>query len=142
MDDDIERSRGYVMDETGARTMVYKGLLVQPKAKLYENPKFKEMPPYAHEFYNTAISIYNKSQHKVGRSALYVSRWQQDNFSYILPSIRISGYDQMQEVGAGKTLKNLGQDWFTTQETDTEYGELLRANGEGQSSSLDTSPTR
>ena len=46
VDDDIERSRGYVMDETGARTMVYKGLLVQPKAKLYENPKFKEMPPY------------------------------------------------------------------------------------------------
>lgn len=130
VDDDIERSRGYVMDETGSRTMVYKGLLVQPKAKLYENPKFKEMPPYAREFYNTAISIYNKSQRKVGRSALYVNRWQEDNFSYVLPSIRISGYDQMQETGAGKTLKNLGQDWFTTQETDTEYGELLRANGE------------
>ena len=136
LDDDIQRSRRIIKDDQGRNVMQYTGMLVRPKLRdengkrLYANAKFEEMPAYAREFYNTAISIYNKSQRKVGRSGLFVNRWEETDFSYILPSIRKTGLDSMYENGAWENIKNNTSDFFTAQETDTEFGELLDASGE------------
>lgn len=104
------------------------GALTKPKLSLYSNPKFKSMPREAKQYYDLVTQIYAEDQKKIGKSGLYRNSWE--DVSYILPSIRKSGYDMMREDGFMDSAKDLLLDGFTAQETDTQFGELVKANGE------------
>ena len=104
------------------------GVLTKPKLSKYSNPKFKAMPKAVKEYYDLVTQIYAEDQKKIGKSGLYRNSWE--DMSYILPSVRKSGYDKMQEDGFKNSATDLLQDGFTAQETDTEFGELVKANGE------------
>jgi len=104
------------------------GRLTKPKLSLYSNPKYKAMPVEAKEYYDYLLDIYKKDQKKIGRNSLPKNSWE--NFSHILPSIRKSSYDSLKENGLKSSASNMFGDAFTFQETDTDFGATLDANGE------------
>lgn len=104
------------------------GKLTTPKLSLYKNNKFDNMPPQAREYYNLLLETYKADQKKLGRNSLRTNSW--DKFSYLLPSVRTDTIDSMKELGIVDPSKKLLEDTFTYQETDTEFGEAIRANGE------------
>ena len=106
----------------------YIGKLSKPKKSMYSNDKFTNMPAEAREYYNLTLDLYKKDQKQLGRSALRRNSW--DDFSYILPSIRKSTQDRFIEQGFRSSAKDLAKDEFQKQETDTEFGALLDANGD------------
>jgi hypothetical protein len=104
------------------------GKLSKPKMSLYENPKFKRMTEAQRKFYDTVLAQYKADQKKLGSNGLRRNSW--DDFSYILPGIRKDARDQFLEDGVSQTTKNLYEDRVKKEETDTEFGQLLDANGE------------
>ena len=106
----------------------YIGKLSKPKKSLYNNPKFDRMPAEARTYYNLLLDQYKKDQKRLGRSALRRNSW--DDFSYILPSIRKEGYDRLRENGLPSSIKDIADDSVNQQETDTEFGALIDANGD------------
>lgn len=106
-----------------------KGILAKPNDS-YLNPKFTNMPAEAKEYYDYLMDLYEKDQNILGGKGggLYTNSW--DSMSYILPSIRKSVTDQVIEGKYKNSAKNLITDAFSIQETDTEFGEMLDANGE------------
>lgn len=104
------------------------GALTRPKLSKYSNPKFNSMPAQAKKYYNLLLDVYKEDQSKIGKSGLMRNSW--DDFSYIIPSVRKSAYDKVREDGFKNSAKDMLLDGFTTQETDTEFGELVKANGE------------
>lgn len=104
------------------------GRLTKPKASKYSNPKFTSMPAPAKEFYNILLDEYKQSQSLLGRNAQRKNSW--DDFSYVLPTIRKSAYDKGREDGWFNSLGDALKEGTSFQETDTEYGELVKANGE------------
>ena len=104
------------------------GKLSKPKMSLYENPKFKRMTADQRKFYDTVLAQYKADQKRLGSNGLRRNSW--DDFSYILPGIRKDARDQFLEDGVSETTKNLYEDRVQQEETDTEFGQLLDANGE------------
>tara|TARA_B100001057_G_scaffold102254_1_gene99483 strand:+ start:6741 stop:10577 length:3837 start_codon:yes stop_codon:yes gene_type:complete len=106
----------------------YIGKLSKPKKSLYNNPKFDRMPAEARTYYNLLLDQYKKDQKRLGRSALRRNSF--DDFSYILPSVRKEGYDRLRENGLPSSIKDIADDSVNQQETDTEFGALIDANGD------------
>lgn len=126
---DLEIKKVYRFTKDGYQIV---GRMTRPNDN-YINPKFKNMPAEAKEFYDTALETYKAHQKKLGLGALRQNSW--DSFSYILPSIRKSAYDKLRDSGSTirgfqTAAKDMFSDSFLLQETDTEFGELLDANGE------------
>jgi len=107
---------------------VYIGNLAKPKISVYENPKFTNMPAEAKEYMDLLLNVYHDTQRMIGRNPLL--RDQFSDVSYAFPGVRKSGYDAYYEKGFKNAASNMIGDAFTAQETDTEFGELRRANGE------------
>lgn len=104
------------------------GRMTKPKASIYSNSKFTNMPAPAKEFYNILLEEYKQSQALLGRNAQRKNSW--DDFSYVLPTIRKSAYDKGREDGWFNSFGDALKEGTSFQETDTEYGELVKANGE------------
>lgn len=104
------------------------GKLSQPLMSKYRNAKFAAMTAEQREFYDVVLAQYKADQKKLGKNALTKNSW--DDFSYVLPGIRKDARDQFLEDGVSSTVKNLYEDRLQKEETDTEFGELLDANGE------------
>lgn len=104
------------------------GRLTVPNLKKYENSKFTNMPAEAKEYYDILLEIYKQDQKKLGRNSLPKNPWEK--FSYIVPSIRKSTYDTLKEQGFKASAEEMFNDAFLFQETDTEFGVMLDANGE------------
>ena len=109
-------------------TRIPVGALTQPKMSKYSNSKFTSMPAEAKKYYTLLLDVYKEDQAKIGKSGLMRNSWE--DFSYIIPSVRKSAYDKTREDGFKDSAKDLLTDAFTLQETDTEFGELVKANGE------------
>lgn len=103
------------------------GKLTRPNES-YKNPKFKNMPAEAKEYYDQLLTIYKTDQQRIGRNSLPKNPWE--NFSYIIPSIRKSTYDTLLEKKFKSASSNMFTDAFLFQETDTDFGMTVDANGE------------
>ena len=106
----------------------YIGKLSKPKLSEYKNTKFEAMTQAQRKFYDTMLAQYRTDQKKLGRNGLVTNSW--DDFSYVLPGIRKDARDQFLEDGVSETVANLKEDRLKKDETDTEFGQLLDANGE------------
>lgn len=104
------------------------GKLSKPVLSKYRNAKYAAMTPSQREFYDVVVNQYREDQKKIGRNGLPKNSW--DDFSYVLPGIRKDARDQFIEDGMAETVRNLKEDRLKKDETDTEFGELLDANGE------------
>lgn len=105
------------------------GALTQPSEN-YRNPKFENMPAEAKQYYDLILDIYKADQDNLGGNGggLYTNSW--DNMSYILPGILKDAVEIAVEKGGKNAAQNLINEQFAYQETDTEFGEMLEANGE------------
>jgi len=114
------------LNQFGNRVPV--GTLTRPKLSKYKNAKYSAMPREAKQYYDLLLEVYKEDQAKIGKSGLHRNSWE--DFSYIVPSVRKSAYDKTREDGFKNSAKDMIKDGFTLQETDTEFGELVNANGE------------
>lgn len=130
-----EIKRVYRMNSKGRGKII--GRLTQPKmydakgTPLYANLKYANMPTASKEYYDVLVDVYKKHQHKVGVGSLTQNPW--DDFSYVLPSSRKTAMDNMYQKGTKDALTDYWEftkEGFTKAETDTEFGELVQANGE------------
>lgn len=108
-------------------TIVYKNKLAKPNGK-WANPKFKAMSKAQKDYYNVLLETYKEHQAKVASSSLKRNPW--DEFSYILPSIRIDMLEAGGELGIAKTFKDLIAQSTEALATDIDYGILKDINGE------------
>ena len=107
---------------------VYIGQLARPKMSEYENKKYTNMPAEVKEYMEVLLDAFHTTQRMLGRNPMLKDQFS--DVSFVVPSIRKSGYDAMREKGFKDSAKNMLGDTFTAQETDTEFGELRKANGE------------
>lgn len=107
---------------------VYIGNLARPKMSEYENKKYTNMPIEAKQYMELLLEVYHDTQRMIGRNPLLKDQFS--DVSFVFPSVRKSSYDSYREKGFKDSAKNMLGDTFTAQETDTEFGELRRANGE------------
>lgn len=111
------------------------GRLTTPKLSKWENPKFKNMPKEAKAYYDILLEAHKEGQKKIGRNAMRKNSW--DDFSYAAPTVRrasseiaIENKKSAKDLLKFDSAKDLLSDNFTVQETDTDFGEFLKANGE------------
>ena len=112
----------------GADGMQIVGKMTVPKMSLYANPKYKAMPAADREYHKVLLDLYKEHQKKIGKGSMVQNPW--DDFSYMLPTVRKSGVEQIFEGKILDSAKNMLSDAFVLQETDTDFGQLVKANGE------------
>ena len=108
-------------------SIVYKNRLAKPNNK-WANPKYKAMSKAQRDYYNVLLETYKEAQAKVASSSLKRNSW--DEFSYILPSIRIDMLESGAELGIARTFKDLIAQSTEALATDIDYGILKDINGE------------
>ena len=119
---------------TYGRQRVFIGKLAQPVLRdkndkpVYENQAYTRLDQGQKEFLAFLKEEYALQQKMLGKSGLLRDRFS--DVSDMVPTVRKSSYDRMSELGFKDAAKNLFADNFTPQETDTEFGELRKANGE------------
>ncbi len=119
---------------TYGRQRVFIGKLAQPVLRdkndkpVYENQAYTRLDQGQKEFLAFLKEEYALQQKMLGKSGLLRDRFS--DVSDMVPTVRKSSYDRMSELGFKDAAKNLLADNFTPQETDTEFGELRKANGE------------
>ena len=121
---DLEIKKVYRRGKGG---WVITGSLTRPN-KSYENSKYNNMSASTKEFYDVFMEVYKEHQAKLGRRPMVQNSW--DNFSYMAPAILKDAIDSFKEKKFREGTENFIGDVFTQNETDTEFGELIDANGE------------
>ena len=111
--------------------VVYKGKFVEPSTK-WLNPKYQQMQsnPALKKAYDFLIDRHRKDQKLLGVTNPMKKNMWDDDFSYLIGSIRKSGRDRLIEQGAYKTLKDSIAEGTTVQSTDVNWGTLLDVNGD------------
>ena len=106
----------------------YIGDLAQPN-KSYIDPRWEAIQanPVLKAYYDYNVKAFHEAQKKIGRSQLFVNRW--DKFSYVMPSVRRDGLTTLQDEGwKGFATEQLA-DWKKL-ETDTQFGMMTQEDGD------------
>ena len=109
------------------RNGIFIGPLAQPKMSIYSNPKYENMPVESKRYYDILTGVMEEAQENLGSTGMAKNSW--DEFSLMVPSVRIGTWDKVIEKGEG-VIKEEITDSFLYQGTDTEFGALLDANGD------------
>lgn len=112
-------------------SVTFKGQFAVPKKSKYENPKYTAIQnsPARKEAYDALMKAMQDKQKLLGyKTPMPKNVW--DDFSYMVPSVRISTKNRLIEQGVYTPLKDAIVDGLQTQATDTNYGVLLDANGD------------
>ena len=107
---------------------VYIGKLAKPDRAKYKNPKYENMPAEAKRYMDILLEAYSTAQKSLGSNPLPKAQFEETSLAF--PGVRKSAYDAYFEKGFKNSAGNMLGDTFTAQETDTEFGELRKANGE------------
>lgn len=110
------------------RNGVMRGRLVQPKKSLYTNPKFDKMTAAQKRYHSVLLKASAESQKKLGKNAMRKNSWEE--FSYMVPTIRQSAIDKLIDKKLLDAAKEPFANNIFLQETDTDFGEAVKANGE------------
>ena len=110
------------------RNGVFIGKMARPKMNLYENEKFKNMPPQVKAYYNVLLETYKASQKITGKTGMFKDSWM--DYSLQLPSIESQAVDHAIENGFVDAVKKVANRATTAQVTDTEFVRLTDANNE------------
>jgi len=109
---------------------VPRGEWIRPKKSKYSNPKYEaiQADPKKKKFYDFTLKEFQKGQKMVGINRFSKNTW--DDFSYIMPSIRKQEFDRAREQGLISSTKDMLQEGFSTQSTDTQFGLYNEKSGE------------
>ena len=104
------------------------GDLVKPNEK-YKSTQWERIQnnPILAKYYEYNKNAFFEAQKKVGRSQLFVNRW--DKFSYVMPSVRQDGLGLLQQEGWKGFATEQIEDWKKL-ETDTEFGMWTQEDGD------------
>ena len=86
------------------------------------------MPAEAKRYMDILLEAYSTAQKSLGSNPLPKAQFEETSLAF--PGVRKSAYDAYFEKGFKNSAGNMLGDTFTAQETDTEFGELRKANGE------------
>ena len=109
---------------------VPRGEWIRPKKSKYTNPKYEaiQADPKKKRYYDFMLKEFQAGQKMVGINRFSKNTW--DDFSYIMPSIRKQEFDRAREQGLISSTKDMLEEGFSTQTTDTQFGLYNEKSGE------------